>query len=354
MKTVAFYGFLDGPANYTLNILCEKEQIERIDDFGKADFLFVGPYHNYMDYYEFPLVKDQVRIFITDEPKTADFTIFDYAVGFDFMEMLGKDGKQRYLRYPYSLKRMYKYKDEACWKGYSKDEAQKILKDKKNFCNFMYSHPSPSGHREAVFEALNKYKKVDSSGTFLNNMEGGFTIPRMDPRKKDFIRSYKFTIACDSIRHPGFCTEKITDAFLSDTIPIYFGDPFVTWDINPKAFINCDDFSSLEEMVKKVKYLDENDNAYIEMLSQPKFNNPNAIEDGYNAYKDFLWYIISQDKSAALRREMYYYDSYAEEKLRFYKCIHYNYERLLNNKGVKLMFKFKNMFKRKNGLGKKD
>lgn len=58
-------------------------------------------------------------------------------------------------------------------------------------------------------------------------------------------------------------------ALITDTIPIYWGNPNASQDFNPKAFINCHDFKSFDEVVDLVMEIDQNDNLYKEYLSQP-------------------------------------------------------------------------------------
>lgn len=58
-------------------------------------------------------------------------------------------------------------------------------------------------------------------------------------------------------------------ALITDTIPIYWGNPLASLDFNPKAFINCHDYSSFDEVIELVKEIDRNDTLYKEYLNQP-------------------------------------------------------------------------------------
>ena len=62
----------------------------------------------------------------------------------------------------------------------------------------------------------------------------------------------------------------ITDAFYSDTIPIYFGSANITDFFNSAAFINVADFDSLESVVEKVKELDQDDEKYLKIPPSPE------------------------------------------------------------------------------------
>jgi hypothetical protein len=119
--------------------------------------------------------------------------------------------------------------------------------------------------RNALFHILNSKKRVDSAGTFLNNT--GFTVDYMT--KLNFIKDYKFTFAIENSSYPGYVTEKIMDPMMASSVPIYWGSSRVTEEFNPKSFIDANKFSSLQELADYLVYLDNNDDAYDEIYSQP-------------------------------------------------------------------------------------
>jgi hypothetical protein len=115
-------------------------------------------------------------------------------------------------------------------------------------------------------------KKVDSAGAHLKNIEdeigaayqGDWTKPKVDFQKK-----YKFTIAFENSSSIGYTTEKIVHALAADTIPIYWGNPEVEREFNPKRIINCHDFDNIEQIIKRVFEIDENDTKFQEVLREP-------------------------------------------------------------------------------------
>ena len=68
-------------------------------------------------------------------------------------------------------------------------------------------------------------------GQFNNN------INKSVINKKQFLSSYKFSIAMENSEGDGYISEKIVDSFISGTIPIYYGDYMIDEYINPKSFI---------------------------------------------------------------------------------------------------------------------
>lgn len=59
-------------------------------------------------------------------------------------------------------------------------------------------------------------------------------------RKRDFLAAYKFTIAFENSRAPGYYTEKILDPMLAGSIPVYWGDPGIASHFNPRSFLSVD------------------------------------------------------------------------------------------------------------------
>ena len=329
MKTIKvdFIGFwsnFNKTDNLFYNILKEKYVVEIGED---PDFVFVSPLCKPFEYLKY----DCVRILFTGEPLSPDFNVFDYAIGFDNLSCLDAEGLNRYYRFPLCV---YGYeRTEKFAAGISYDEAKKILENKKYFCNFMYGHKSAKGERELILSTVEKYKRVESAGSFLNNMPDGKVVPYSD-KKIDFLRMCKFTIACESISHPGFVTEKLTDPFVAYSIPIYFGNPLVGKEFNTKAFVNCHEYDSFDEALNKVIEIDNNDELYIEMLMQNKFVSEDYYDNLCAGLKSFLWQICSRKPQEAYRRMRFYiakdHESYLNEYRKFSNSIWYKIFKKLN------------------------
>lgn len=264
------------------------------------DYLFCSVYNNY-EYCRF----SGVRIFYTGECFSPDFNIVDYAISFDDIQF-----KDRAIQMPYFAFSMINQKLDMEKGGIVSKED---LKKKDRFCNFIYSHEGIP-ERKLLFDKLSGYKKVDSAGIFLNNMPE-YSLGSTFSDKIKFQRNYKFSIACENYVYPGYITEKIAHAFVSGTIPIYFGDPSVTKYFNPNAFINCSGFSSLEEMVEFVKKIDNDDELYLAMINQPIFNAPDFINHAQSHLESFLKNIFDQEYSTCFRRPKTVWPAGHEKKL---------------------------------------
>jgi len=114
-------------------------------------------------------------------------------------------------------------------------------------------------------------------------------------------KRYKFVITFENRQLNGYLTEKIVNALLAGVVPIYFGAPDVGNYLNTKRFVHCDVDAEkvlnypfpkgkekatenpegvisyvketigdgLRKCAERVKELDQNDDLYYEMISQP-------------------------------------------------------------------------------------
>jgi hypothetical protein len=159
------------------------------------------------------------------------------------------------------------------------EEAEQILAAKTRFCAFVCSNHNRRKNRNRLefFEKLSRYKRVDSGGRFMNNIGG--PIPGWSAGKIEFLRSYKFNIAFENGSRPGCTTEKIFEAMVARCLPIYWGNPQIHEEFNPRSFLNYFDFPSEEALIEKIIELDQDDAKYLECVRQPYFhgNRPNEF-----------------------------------------------------------------------------
>ena len=290
-----FTDFYEGfdPADNPLSRILEKNY-SIILTKEEPDYLIYSCYGNeFLNY-------NCIRIYYTGENLTPDFNLCDYAIGFDRLTF-----RDRYLRYPnYAF-----FEDQFEQLINPRNFDKKILSEKKYFCNFIYSNPHAHPARDHFFHKLNSYKEVTSLGTHLNN-SNLFVGERFAAdwmfSKLEFQSQCKFTIAFENTSSPGYTTEKILHAFISNTIPIYWGDPEVTKDFNPHSFINCHDFEDFEAVMERIREIDGNDELYLSILNEPPYVD-NKIPEELERIKltDFLQHIFDQEKEVAGRRNHY-------------------------------------------------
>ncbi len=251
--------------------------------------------------------KPQVRILHSGENYIPDFNLVDYGISPYPVQF----GDRHFQMPPYTWKW-----DQ--WHGLaSKDRnyTMEFVQSKEYFANFISSHESEFGIRGGFFKKLcAEYKRVESIGTYLNNMPDGRTVSWLDNSKTDFQRKCKFTLCFESTFHYGFVTEKLMDAFYADTIPIYYGTHAAAEVFNKDAFINAADYDSFEAVLEKIKELDQDDEKYLAMLRQPILVDPELPARMDRELEQFILHIFEQPLDKAYRRSRVFFpkqcDSY--------------------------------------------
>lgn len=218
-------------------------------DSEDPDFIIFGPYGN-----NIPVKGKYQRIGYFCENIIPDLSICEWAFGVP---------KEQEVNHPkYKRIQWHGFEPSRLIKHLSDNDIDKIINEKSKFCNFVYSNPVP--YREEFFKQLSKYKKVDAPSTSMNNMksiDSQFSGDFWD-QKRQFLNQYKFTIAFENYAYPGYQTEKLYDAMLVNSLPIYCGDDFVDEIFNKNSFVNFADYVD----DKKGKFLKK-----IEQLSQQTF-----------------------------------------------------------------------------------
>ena len=301
LKFVGFYEGYDPKTSLFWRTL-EKYYDVRLDEH--PDYIVCSCYDYEMNFTNDP----QVRIFLCIENFTPDFNIVDYAVS--SYPIFFADRSLYMPTFMEGLEKRVDYFESP--RHYDSD----FLNTKTRFANFIASHESEYGFRGAFMQKLSEYKRVDSVGSYLNNTENGETVDFRTSSKVDFQRSCKFSLCFESTSNVGFCTEKLTDAFYAETIPVYYGDPEVGKIFNTKAFINCHDYKNFDEVIEKIIELDQNDDAYLAMMNEPILNDEHFISKKFEEYDKFVRHIFDQPLDAAFRRSRIYSPRWYENFLK--------------------------------------
>ena len=270
-----FWDEFDYKSHFIYNILQKFYSIEISEE---PDFLIYSIFGiKHLNY------NNCVKIFYTGESVVPNFNECDYAIGYDDISF-----DDRYIRYNIFYKTILNRKPIT-----------KNLLNRK-FCNFIYSNANigeGATLRQEFFKQLSEYKHIDAPGKVCNNMSADNLAPRDGDwykSKIDFIGNYKFTIAFENCASNGYITEKLFQPLNANSIPIYWGAPDVAKDFNTKAFINCNDYKNFDEIIEKIKYLDNNDEAYLNILKEPLVKTDSKFINQEQNLEKFLVNIISK------------------------------------------------------------
>lgn len=224
------------------------------------------------------------KIFTSQENFGPPWDECHYAMTGDYLD------DPRHLRFPCYVQHVLRIRDQP---GYQKlkhpcptlikDPAtdwSSVLAYKTMFCSFVCSNdrwrdPRSRGvcglaERIQFFDLLSKYKPINSGGRIRNNI--GSRIEEKLP----FIEPHKFTIAFENASYPGYVSEKIVDAMVSLSIPIYWGSPEIDDDFDTQSIIVATGRRPTD-VIDEVIALDRDDSAYLAKLRRPWFkdNVPN-------------------------------------------------------------------------------
>ncbi len=278
----------------------------------KPEVLFYSVFGNRHNLY-----RDCIKVFFIGEPIAPDFNECDYAIGFDKM-VFG----DRYLRRPL----WFPDRCNIPQMDISDEEALN-----RKFCNFVYSNDKDGNAvelRTKFAKLLMEYKHVDCPGRVLNNMTSDL-LAREDRdwvrSKVDFLKGYKFTISFENSKYNGYTTEKMLNPLSARSIPIYWGNPKVEEDFNPDAFVNANGYEDrLEEIVKKIIELDNDDDAYLRMLHANPMKSDYDPKEDRDKFDRFIVDIVTGDKTPFakdplnFRRRMTFMNMSRKEKIMFF------------------------------------
>lgn len=241
-------------------ILNELTSVFDFIESDDPDFILFGPYGN-----DVPAKNDlYTRIAYYCENFTPDMSVCEWAFGVPREEEINHPRYKRIQWHGFEPTKLIKPA------GY---DSERILKGKKHFCNFLYSHRVP--YREEFFRQLSKYKKVDAPGKSMNNIESIDRLYTGDiwERKRQFLSEYKFTIAFENYVYPGYQTEKLYDAMQVNSIPVYCGDPYIGEIFNTASFINVSDFVKPNNSMT-IKWLQNVSQPDFKDMRPAFYNNP--------------------------------------------------------------------------------
>ena len=309
MKTIRVFPIYYNWDEITANDLYERFLIDKsryriVIDEDNPEYLFCCISHitygiNIRKLFKKYYSNDRVIIFDGDEAISPDMNLFDYAVTYDDSFICD----DRVCHRPFC---------QYVAGGMQINNGNQINRyvamqeyDKRKFCNFIYSNANAYRMRDELFYEISKYKHIDSLGNHLNNVGN---IPNRDSEEWfgssiNEKKNYRFSICAENGSMKGYTSEKIISAFLANSIPIYWGNPNIEQEFNPDAFINCNKYTSLQDVLKVIREIDANKEKWVDMVTAPWQTNKQKamIQNQQDQFKRFVNHIFEQDKTAAKR-----------------------------------------------------
>ena len=102
------------------------------------------------------------------------------------------------------------------------------------------------------------------------------------------FNKYKFIICFENSYNDGYITEKIFNCFFSKSIPLYSGSNNICNYFNNNSFINIDDINKLDENIKLIEELNNNELLYNSYINTKKINDNYDDENFLEVMKEYI------------------------------------------------------------------
>lgn len=246
--------------NFFTEVLSREFDIVRDDE--RPDYLIFGDKNfgnNNINYNN----KNCIKILYTGENQRPWEYYCHYAITFDHIDSEQHYRLPLYVIYDYDNKKRNVPHADDC------ERSRQDLAKPREFCSFVVKNPGCE-KRNQFFHRLNAYKPVASAGPLFNNM--GEVLERGEKSvqsKLAFLPKYKFNLCFENSSYPGYATEKLYEALIAKTVPIYWGSPTIECDFNPRAFLNWHHYQDDDMFFDAIVALDNDWEAYNEMYFEP-------------------------------------------------------------------------------------
>jgi hypothetical protein len=140
-------------------------------------------------------------------------------------------------------------------------------------------------------ERLLKYnmnESIDSLTSSIESYKNG--IPRLYDDSVKQMEDYRFVIAFEFSDFRNYTSDKIVNAFLAKSVPIYWGSDEIDLYFNRRAFINVKDYSTFSECLDYIFKVHHDEELYNQYRREP----PMSVMQ-YKAF--FKWHSSVRDET---------------------------------------------------------
>lgn len=116
--------------------------------------------------------------------------------------------------------------------------------------------------------------------------------------KHELLSQYKFTIAYENTAYPGYVTEKVIDAIVSASIPVYLGAPDITEQLPAEAFIDARAFASPMAISAYMEQLPEADAVAMIAAGRKFLQSEQGERCTYEGFADWIVSLVSEKSGA--------------------------------------------------------
>ena len=160
-------------------------------------------------------------------------------------------------------------------KHFSITETTRPYIEKTKFCANYSSHDS-TGIRTRLCDIISMIGSIDYYGSWRNNQpldnKLGATDIERGKAKMSVLDHYKFSVCPENSVQDWYMTEKLPEALVPNTIPIYIGDPKIgETALNPRRIINATFMKDASELLQTMMMVHLPDIMSEPLLTRPLF-----------------------------------------------------------------------------------
>lgn len=207
-------------------------------------------------------------------------------IGFDLEENMPVDVMS--LRFPLYAMYHQEYLDKYGCISFE-ELRDKFRKDKIQKISAVVSNPS-NGLRVSLIQYLVQNGLCDSGGRVCNNI--GEVSDKLE-----FTSKYAVAFAFENLPRKTYITEKIYEAFIVNSVPIYWGADDIGLEFNPNSYIRFDSTnqeSVNQSMAEIFSLLSDKDRLHMMSAADPitGYRAEKYIRDGRKIFKDFVMKVV--------------------------------------------------------------
>lgn len=247
----------------------------KVSDSGMVDWLSI---HNG---YRQPVRASSKNLWWTFENRRPPSGIFDGTISFDldsysdsnfylplvyqYLDISGKMGT--YVKHKKTIPQCMQHRQISI------EQVEK----RNGFVSVFMNNPHPM--RIRAIEQLSQIGEVSVFGRY----NGKYVQDKVG-----MASHYKFNLCFENDLYPGYVTEKVLEAWLSESVPLYWGDD-AAGILNHEAIVNLQDFSSMKSFIEYVDLLHRSPEKMAKIISQPLF----SVNCDYEKLQNFILRSIS-------------------------------------------------------------
>ena len=128
------------------------------------------------------------------------------------------------------------------------------MNNKKTIFGTCIARHDPIGMRGKISSEINKYGKMEYAGRWRNGDK-----PKIGPLRKDkieYLKKVEYSVCAESFSVSHYCSEKIFEAFMGGTIPIYWSKDILAEEgiLKRESYCVYDELEIKEMMKNNKKY----------------------------------------------------------------------------------------------------